>query len=124
MSRILIVEGDQDQREILSRYLRFVGAEVESASTGPEGVSVADQYRPEMILLDIGLPLMSGLDVLEAMRRIDGLGGAHYVAITGMNLTEEQLRAARFCGYLAKPIAPFHIMAQVEHCLGSFHHRC
>jgi two-component system response regulator ResD len=66
--RVLVVDDERTIAEVVCRYLQRAGYETRQAFTGPEAVSVAQAWQPELIVLDIMLP---GFDGLEAMRRLD-----------------------------------------------------
>ncbi len=66
--RILIVEDNDDGREALRLQLQIAGHEVHGAATGPEGIKMAASLKPDVVLLDIGLPGLDGYQVAEHMR--------------------------------------------------------
>jgi CheY-like chemotaxis protein len=105
--RVLVVEDNQDNRETLEEVLHVLGHEVASASDGLEGLSRALAQRPEVMVVDIGLP---GIDGYELARRVRAaLGQAvRLVALTGYGRPEERRRAADagFDVHLTKPVDP------------------
>ncbi len=78
---------------------------VEVAHDGPEALHKAREFRPEVVLCDIGLPSMSGYDVARAFREDESLRGSFLVALTGYALPEDQRKAleAGFDYHIAKP---------------------
>jgi signal transduction histidine kinase/ActR/RegA family two-component response regulator len=105
---ILVVEDNEDGRESLRELLEIWGHEVSVAGNGPEGVEMAFSIRPEVALVDIGLP---GLDGNEVARRIRSLLDGHeisLIAMTGYGQPEDRRRAlqAGFDRYLVKPVDP------------------
>jgi signal transduction histidine kinase/ActR/RegA family two-component response regulator len=113
---ILIVEDNEDGRESLRELLELWGHQVSVAGNGPEGVEMAFSIRPEVALIDIGLP---GLDGNEVARRIRELLGGHdisLIAMTGYGQPEDRRRAlqAGFDRYLVKPVDP----AELSRLLG------
>ena len=83
-----------------------MGQRVEVAYDGPEAVDVARRFRPEIVLLDIGLPGMSGYEVAERLRSGPETGGALLVALTGWGQEEDRRRskAAGIDFHLVKPV--------------------
>src|SRR3712207_1793564 len=79
--RVLIVEDNPDGAEALRLLLQLLGYEARVASPGPEGVLLAQQWRPPVVLCDIGLPGLSDYGVAEALRRSPATGKARLIAI-------------------------------------------
>jgi two-component system CheB/CheR fusion protein len=88
--------------------LRSWGHEVRVAHDGPEALKMANAFRPEVVLLDIGLPGMDGYEVAGRLRREVGLARALVVAVTGYGQEEYRRRsfAEGFDRYLVKPVDP------------------
>jgi PAS domain S-box-containing protein len=103
--RVLIIEDNIDAAGSLKEALELDGHEVEVAYDGPEGLTKARAFQPEVVLCDIGLPGMDGYEVARAFRADDALAGAFLVALTGYALPEDLQRAedAGFERHLAKP---------------------
>jgi two-component system CheB/CheR fusion protein len=103
--RVLIVEDNVDAAGSLKEALELDGHEVEVAYTGPEALTKARPFQPDVVLCDIGLPGMDGYEVARAFRADDTLDGAFLVALTGYALPEDLQRAkdAGFERHLAKP---------------------
>jgi signal transduction histidine kinase len=102
--RILIIEDNDDAREALRLQMQMAGHEVHEAASGPEGVEMAVSLKPDVVLLDIGLP---GLDGYQVAERIHAAGdGPRLIAITGYGqpADRERARNAGIEGYLVKPI--------------------
>lgn len=106
--RVLVVEDHRDAAEMLRDLLELNGYEVQVALTGPEGVRVAREYRPDVILCDLGLPGMDGYEVATALRSLPGAARRRLVAVTGYGHDEDRRRAreAGFQYHLVKPIDP------------------
>jgi PAS domain S-box-containing protein len=106
--RVLVVEDHRDAAEMLRDILELNGYEVQVALTGPDGVRVAREYRPDVILCDLGLPGMDGYEVATALRTLPGGAGQRLVAVTGYGQDEDRRRAreAGFQYHLVKPIDP------------------
>jgi CheY-like chemotaxis protein len=106
-SRILVVDDSIDSAETLGELLKIWGHDVRLAHDGPGAVAAARDYRPEVILLDIGLPGMDGFAVAAQLRE-EGIGGRMLVALTGYGEQRDRDRAhqAGFDHHLVKPIDP------------------
>ncbi len=103
--RVLVIEDNQDAADSLREALEFNDHKVEVAYDGPEGLKKAREFKPEVVLCDLGLPGMSGYDVARALRNDDVMNSTYLVAITGYALPEDQQRAkeAGFDRHLPKP---------------------
>jgi CheY-like chemotaxis protein/two-component sensor histidine kinase len=107
--RILVVDDNRDAADSLARYLsRAMGQRVEVAYDGPEALEAAEAFRPDVILLDIGLPGMDGNEVARRLREQVEFQGALIVALTGWGQESdvERSRAAGFDHHLVKPASP------------------
>jgi signal transduction histidine kinase/ActR/RegA family two-component response regulator len=110
--RVLIVEDNVDTREMLRRVLELDGHEVQEAADGAQGVEMALATRPEVVIVDIGLPRLDGYQVARRLRA--GLGTAPLlIAVTGYGQTEDRRlsRDAGFDVHLVKPVAPDQLAA-------------
>jgi CheY-like chemotaxis protein len=106
-TRILVVDDNVDLARGLARLLEIRGHEVQVAYDGPTGLDKAKQSKPEVVLLDIGLPGMDGYQVAAHLRQEESVKDATLIAISGYG-QEEDLRLAREAGFdhhLVKPIA-------------------
>jgi PAS domain S-box-containing protein len=105
-SRILIVEDNKDLARGMARLLKLLGHKVQLAHDGPEGIEAARVSRPEVILLNIGLPNLDGYYVARVLRQEVGLTDALIIAITGYG-QEEDRRHSQEAGidhHLTKPV--------------------
>jgi PAS domain S-box-containing protein len=103
--RLLIVEDNRDLARMLARHLRLLGWDVKEAHDGSEGIEVARAFRPDVILLDIGLPSQDGYAVARALRR-EGFVDTRIIALSGYGQEEDRLRskAAGMDHHLTKPV--------------------
>src|SRR5262249_17812402 len=103
--RVLVIEDNADVAETLRDALEVSGQEVAVAYDGPSGIARAREFRPEVVLCDIGLPGMDGYAVARAFRSADDLKNTHLVALTGYALSENvgQAAEAGFDRHVAKP---------------------
>ncbi len=103
--RILIVDDNQDAREALSRLLELAGHEVSQAGDGPSGLEVASRARPEVAIVDIGLPGMNGFELARRLKA--GSPGMRLIALTGYGHGDQRRLGDEvgFESYLVKPVA-------------------
>src|SRR3546814_21172074 len=80
---ILVIEDDDDARELLHRVAGQIGLKADLASSGEEGLSMASAKPPAAIILDLGLPGMSGFDVLDALAADDHLSSTPVLIVSG-----------------------------------------
>jgi PAS domain S-box-containing protein len=107
--RILVVDDNEDAATSLARLLsRVYGHEVRVAHDGPEALGLAGEFRPEVVLLDIGMPGMDGYEVAKRMRDRGDLAGARIIALTGWGQEADRHRSreAGFDHHLVKPVDP------------------
>jgi signal transduction histidine kinase len=106
--RILVVDDSRDAAESLAILLRLTGHDVRTAHDGPEALEAARSFEPEVVLLDIGLPGMSGYEVARRLREQAGTDPPHLVALTGYSQEEDRQRSreAGFDLHLVKPVDP------------------
>jgi PAS domain S-box-containing protein len=104
--RILVVDDNLDSAETMAMVLRATGHEVETVHDGASALERAPHYRPEYVLLDIGLPGMSGYTVAERLRALPALSGLKLIAMTGYGQEEDRRRSreAGFDHHLVKPV--------------------
>jgi CheY-like chemotaxis protein len=105
-ARVLLVEDNVDAADALAELLRMWGHEVEVVHDGASAVAKAGEARPDVVLLDIGLPGMDGYQVAGALRALPDLQGALLVALTGYGQEADRRRsaAAGFDHHLVKPV--------------------
>src|SRR5262249_37317330 len=114
--RILVVEDNEDAREMLRVALSLAGHTVYEAKDGPEGVEMATTVAADVALIDVGLPGLDGYDVARRIRA-DRVGRSMLlVAITGYGQVEDRQRAldAGFDAHLTKPILPAQLVTLLE----------
>ena len=114
--RILVVEDQEDNRQILRDLLNSVGYQILEAEDGARGVAAAEAERPDLILMDIQLP---GLDGYEATRRIKNepaLRAIPVIVVTSYALSgdEDKARAAGCDAYIAKPYNTNRLLAMIR----------
>jgi two-component system, cell cycle response regulator DivK len=118
--RILVIEDTEDNRQILRDLLSAAGYEVIEATDGATGVAMAAEQRPDLILMDIQIPVLDGY---EATRRIKADPATRHIpiiAVTSYALVrdEAKTREAGCDGYVAKPFSPRHMLQKVREFIG------
>ena len=106
MSVILIVEDNEKNLKLVRDVLQVKGYETLEAGTGEEGLKIARESKPNLILMDIQLPGMSGIEALKALRAAPATAGIPVIAITAsvMQQDRQQIMSAGFNGFIEKPI--------------------
>jgi PAS domain S-box-containing protein len=104
--RILVVDDNKDSADSLSMLLKLRGHTVSTVHDGPEAIEEAERFRPELVLLDIGLPRMNGLEVCRRIREQAWGKTMIVVALTGWGQEEDRARTkeAGFDHHLVKPV--------------------
>jgi CheY-like chemotaxis protein len=114
--RVLVVDDNEDAAESLAMLLRLMGFECHSAHDGIEGLRLAREIQPEVVLLDIGLPGMNGYDAAAAIRAEPWSKTATLVALTGWGQDEDRRRSrdAGFDAHLVKPVSMEQLVEVLE----------
>ena len=117
--RILVVEDTEDNRRIIRDLLTSVGYELIEAVDGGEGVALAQSEKPDLILMDIQLPVIDGYEATRRIRAIPDLAKVPIIAVTSYALSgdEAKTRAAGCDGYVAKPFSPRQLVAKIREFL-------
>ncbi len=115
--RVLVVDDDPDTVESLAQLLSRFGHEARTARDGPEALTVAVAFRPDVAILDLGLPGMDGYEVAHRLRQLPGLADLCLMALTGYGSEGYCWLSGRagFAFHLAKPADP----AAIEAALGA-----
>lgn len=116
MSRVLIAEDNAVNRELLRELLESRGHIVIEACNGRDALESARRERPDIILLDLGMPVMDGFTTLANLRKDASLKSLPVVAVTAyaMQGDREKALSAGFDGYLTKPIHVPSLIAELE----------
>jgi len=106
--RVLVVDDNADAAESLAVLLRLMGHEVELAGEGRSALELAASFEPQLVLMDIGLPGMSGYDIATALRNRPQMRSTTLVAVTGWGQDSDRKRArdTGFDHHLTKPVEP------------------
>jgi CheY-like chemotaxis protein len=105
--RVLVVDDNLDSADTMAELVRIWGHEVRIAHDGASALVCAKEFRPQVILLDVGLPGMDGYELARRLRA-DGLAGELLVSVTGYGQEEDRRLAAEagFDHHLTKPVHP------------------
>ena len=116
---ILVVEDQPDNRQILRDLLGSAGYELVEAENGEEALAVVAQRRPDLILMDIQLPIMDGYETTRRIRSNIDLQSIPIIAVTSYALTGDETKAlAAGCdAYITKPYSPRQLLARVRQYL-------
>lgn len=116
---VLVVEDQEDNRRIVRDLLTRFGYEVHEATTGIEGVAMAQAIRPDLIIMDVQLPGMNGYDATRQIKATPELAAVPLFIVTSYALAgdEAMARAAGCDAYFAKPVSPMALLARVKEFL-------
>jgi CheY-like chemotaxis protein len=120
MIRVLIAEDNAVNRELLRELLELRGYTVTEACDGQEALQVIEQTPPEILLLDIGMPVMDGFAVISRIRANPRLSHLPVVAVTAyaMQGDREKIVDSGFDGYLSKPVNASSLAEELDRLLG------
>ncbi len=106
--RVLVVDDNEDSAETMATLVGIWGHDVRTAHDAASALQTAAEHRPEIVLLDIGLPHISGYEVAKQIRALPGLEDAILIAMTGYGQEEDRRRTreAGFTHHLTKPVPP------------------
>jgi CheY-like chemotaxis protein len=122
MAKILIAEDERDIRDLVAFTLRFAGHEVVVATNGEEAVEMAPQVNPDLILMDVRMPRMTGYEACKAMKANPDVKDIPVVFLTARG-QESEIQQGLEAGaeeYLLKPFAPDQLTSRVKAILGKF----
>ncbi|QAY96310.1 response regulator [Methylovirgula ligni] len=117
--RILVVEDTEDNRQILRDVLNDAGFDLIEAGDGEEGVRMAAEFLPDLVLMDIQLPVVDGYEATRRIKADPALRHIPVIAVTSYALSQDEKKAlAVGCsGYVAKPFSPRALLAKIREFL-------
>ncbi len=120
MTTALVIEDNEDNQVLICALLERHGYQTQIAGNGLLGVQMALDGQPNLIILDIQLPDIDGVEVLRRIRASGAQGQMPVIAMTSYAMAgdRERLLAAGCTGYIEKPIDPRHVLAQIGTILG------
>lgn len=118
--RVLLVDDYPDAREMYSEYLKFSGFDVVEAANGAEALQRAIDTTPDIILMDLSLPLMDGWEATRRLKKDERTAAIPVIALTGHALVGmfEGARDAGCDGFVTKPCLPEDLVKEIRHVLG------
>ncbi|HEX8176035.1 MAG TPA: response regulator [Pyrinomonadaceae bacterium] len=116
LKSVLVVEDSPDTLLLLNVLFENRGCRVLTAESASEALEIAERETPDIIISDIGMPEMSGYELLKSLRRLPGMANIPALAITGYATEEDRQRAlhAGFTAHIAKPVDPDELFALVQ----------
>jgi len=117
--KILVADDNRDAADSLAMLLELSGHEVNVAHCGGAALACAARQRPHVVILDIGMPDMSGYEVARKIRAERGGADMMLIAVTGWGHADDKARAraAGFNHHLTKPVDPDHVEQLLQECL-------
>lgn len=105
-AKVIVVEDNDDSRQMLATYLEMAGFPCLSARTGKEGLALVERAKPDVAIVDLGLPEMDGLELARRMRSNPHCARTYLIALTGYGqpADREAVRGAGFDEHLVKPV--------------------
>jgi two-component system cell cycle response regulator DivK len=118
--RILVVEDHEDNRQILRDLLANAGIDIVEAEDGEQALMAAARHRPDVILMDIQLPVLDGYEVTRRLKADPALKAIPIIVVTSYALSgdEEKAYAAGCDAYIAKPYDPIALLEIIRQFLG------
>lgn len=119
---ILVVDDERDLLDLIEYNLKKEGFKVLKAENGEEGISKAKEHRPDLILLDIMMPKMDGLEAVEIMRKDDGLKKTPIIFLTARSDEKTEIDGLNKGGddYITKPISTTKLVSRIKAALRRF----
>ena len=117
--RILVVEDQQDNRQIIRDMLAATDYEMSEAENGEQALVAVAKERPDLILMDIQLPIMDGYEATRRIKADPALNSIPIIAVTSYALSgdEQKARAAGCDDFVAKPYSPRRLLAKIRQYL-------
>ncbi|HYZ83179.1 MAG TPA: response regulator [Bryobacteraceae bacterium] len=117
--KILVADDNADAREVLSDFLRAWGFDVTEASTGREAVILASEWFPDLVLMDLCMPVMDGFAALREIREHSQITQVPVIAITACAIhdVKQKVLSAGFNGYFSKPLEFAALRTHICHLL-------
>ncbi len=122
MAKILIAEDERDIRDLITFTLRFAGHEVIATNNGQEAFQKAQEVIPDLILMDVRMPRMTGYDACRQMKEIEALKAVPVVFLSAKG-QDAEVQAGLEAGaveYILKPFAPDELTARVSKILAKY----
>ena len=117
---ILLVDDYLDTLELTTEYLQLRGFDVITAMDGGAALTAAREQLPDLLLLDLSLPVLDGLEVMRRLKKDPLTGYLHIIAFTAhaVESKAEEARAAGCDGFITKPVVPEQMVREIQRALG------
>ena len=118
--KILLVDDDDMVRELVAATLKGGSYQLLQAADGGKGLALARETKPDLIFLDVNMPVMDGVSVCEALKNDPQTQGISVIMLTalGQEVDKERARRAGANGYFTKPFSPLNLLRKVDEVLG------
>lgn len=118
--KILLVDDDDMVRELVAATLKGGAYQLLQAADGGKGLALAREAKPDLIFLDVNMPVMDGVSVCEALKADPDTKGISVIMLTalGQDIDKERARKAGANGYFTKPFSPLSLLRKVDEVLG------
>ncbi len=115
---VAVIDDESSVRTALGRLIRVAGFDVETFATGADFLNAMERHRPDCVVLDLRMPFLSGFDVQQALRRLDG--HVPVLVLTGDDSADHHQRAMRHgaAAYLRKPVDDALLIESIEMAVG------
>ena len=116
MKKVLVVEDNKNNMRLIVKLLESEGYETIKAETGEEGVRLAAEEKPDIILMDIKLPGIDGIEATKEIRASETDGRIPIIALTSYAMAgdREKLMQGSFNGHIEKPLDPYTVIKEIE----------
>jgi two-component system, cell cycle response regulator DivK len=116
MKKVLVVEDDKNNMRLIVKLLENEGYETIKAETGEKGVRLAVEEKPDLILMDIKLPGIDGVEATKQIRASEANGRILIIAVTSYAMAgdREKLMQVGINGYIEKPLDPYTVIKEIE----------
>lgn len=121
MAHILVAEDERDIRELIEFTLNFAGHKVTLAANGADAVTLAQQVKPDLILMDVRMPKLTGYEACRALKQIDAVKAIPVVFLSAKGMDDETSTGleAGAIDYIVKPFSPDGLARRVGELLES-----
>jgi two-component system cell cycle response regulator DivK len=118
--KILIVEDNDKNRRLIADVLKYYGYDVREAVNGEEGINLARELEPDLIFMDMQMPVMDGFTAIKILKNDPGTKNIKIIAITSFAMVgdKERILSAGADEYISKPVNPMELPKLVEKLLG------
>jgi CheY-like chemotaxis protein len=118
--RVLIADDNVDVAECLAMMLKRLGHLVQTCDSGPECLARLQEFRPDLVLLDLSMPVQDGFDTCREIRRTQGFEHLPVIACSALDpyLVQERAAGCHFSHHLVKPVSSRQLRAAIEEAVG------